>query len=142
MPNNLPDPITREEIYLNAIAQNGTGGGGGSSALSGLTDVDISNPTDGQTLVYNATAQKWENGSSGGGSSDRVILIAENGTLPMTYSAILALYTQGKDIIVVDTFSEAVGEQWEIHTTAQFPLLSRPISRMQKIPRLAVAFTP
>lgn len=38
------------------------GGGGGSSTLSGLTDVDISNPTDGQTLVYNSTSGKWENG--------------------------------------------------------------------------------
>ena len=43
------------------------GGGGGSSTLSGLTDVDISNPTDGQTLVYNATSGKWENGAGGGG---------------------------------------------------------------------------
>lgn len=40
---------------------------GGSSALSGLTDVDITNPTDGQTLVYNATSGKWENGEGGGG---------------------------------------------------------------------------
>lgn len=32
------------------------------STLAGLTDVDISNPTDGQTLVYNATSEKWENG--------------------------------------------------------------------------------
>lgn len=39
------------------------GGGGGSSTLSGLTDVDISNPSDGQTLVYNATSGKWENSS-------------------------------------------------------------------------------
>lgn len=38
-------------------------GGGGSSTLSGLTDVDLTNPTDGQTLVYNATSGKWENGS-------------------------------------------------------------------------------
>ena len=45
----------------------GPGGGGGSSTLSGLTDVDISNPTDGQTLVYNATSGKWENGAGGGG---------------------------------------------------------------------------
>lgn len=42
-------------------------GGGGSSTLSGLTDVDISNPTDGQTLVYNAETGKWENGAGGGG---------------------------------------------------------------------------
>lgn len=41
--------------------------GGGSSTLSGLTDVDISNPTDGQMLVYNASSGKWENGAGGGG---------------------------------------------------------------------------
>lgn len=40
------------------------GGGGGSSTLSGLTDVDISNPADGQTLVYNQTSGKWENGGN------------------------------------------------------------------------------
>lgn len=38
----------------------------GSSTLSGLTDVDISNPSDGQTLVFNATSGKWENGAGGG----------------------------------------------------------------------------
>lgn len=42
-------------------------GGGGSSTLAGLTDVDLTNPTDGQTLVYDATAGKWVNGSGGGG---------------------------------------------------------------------------
>lgn len=46
------------------ILWNQGSGGGGSSTLSGLTDVDISNPTDGQVLVYNATAQKWENGAN------------------------------------------------------------------------------
>lgn len=51
--------------------EEGGGGGGGSSTLSGLTDVDISNPTDGQTLVYNSTSGKWENGA--GGSSLLVI---------------------------------------------------------------------
>lgn len=40
-------------------------GTGGSSTLSGLTDVDISNPADGQTLVYDATTKKWENGAGG-----------------------------------------------------------------------------
>lgn len=39
---------------------------GGSSTLSGLTDVDISDPTDGQTLVYNAESGKWVNGAGGG----------------------------------------------------------------------------
>lgn len=73
--SGIPEsPQTREEMYLDAIVKNGSGGsgggsggGGGSSTLSGLTDVDISNPTNGQTLVYNATSGKWENGASGGG---------------------------------------------------------------------------
>lgn len=47
-----------------AAAAMGGGGGGGSSTLSGLTDVDISNPTDGQTLIYNTTSGKWENGGN------------------------------------------------------------------------------
>ena len=45
------------------------GGGGGSSTLAGLNDVNISSPTDGQALVYDDTTQKWVNGAGGGGSS-------------------------------------------------------------------------
>lgn len=29
--------------------------------------MDVSNPSNGQTLVYNATSGKWENGAGGGG---------------------------------------------------------------------------
>lgn len=53
---------------------------GGSTTLAGLTDVDISNPTNGQTLVYNATSGKWENGAGGGGAS----LIMPNINITMT----------------------------------------------------------
>ena len=45
------------------------GGGGGSSTLAGLNDVNISSPTDGQALIYNSTSHKWVNGAGGGGSS-------------------------------------------------------------------------
>lgn len=45
------------------------GGGGGSSTLAGLDDVNISSPTDGQALVYDDTSHKWVNGAGGGGSS-------------------------------------------------------------------------
>lgn len=91
--SGIPEtPYTREEMYLDAIARNGGGGGGGSSTLSGLTDVDISNPTDGQTLVYNASAGKWENGAGGGG----VLVVHDvNGTLDKTWQEIVnALHTQ------------------------------------------------
>lgn len=50
-----------------------SGGGGGSSTLSGLTDVDLSSPTNGQILKYNSTTQKWENADEGG-SSQRTYL--------------------------------------------------------------------
>jgi hypothetical protein len=76
----------------------GGGGGGGSSTLAGDTDVDISSPSDGQALVYNASAGKWENatlsggGGGGGGSStlagdtDVDIASPSNGQV-LTYSA-------------------------------------------------------
>lgn len=44
-------------------------GGGGSSTLAGLNDVNISSPTDGQALVYDETTHKWVNRAGGGGSS-------------------------------------------------------------------------
>lgn len=37
-----------------------TGGGGGSSTLSGLSDVDTSGVSSGDVLAYNGTSQKWE----------------------------------------------------------------------------------
>ena len=46
------------------------GGGGGSSTLSGLTDTDISTPSDGQVLTYDSAAGKWENANASGGADD------------------------------------------------------------------------
>ena len=78
------------------------GGGGGSTTLSGLTDVDISNPTDGQTLVYNATTGKWENGAGGGANLvmpniNITMTAAETGTATcdMTRAAIVAAIENG-----------------------------------------------
>ena len=47
--------------------QVGGSGGGGSvvtQTLAGLSDVNISGPTNGQPLVYNSTSAKWENQST------------------------------------------------------------------------------
>lgn len=38
------------------------------TTLVGLTDTDINNPTNGQTLIYNSTSQKWENQNGGSAS--------------------------------------------------------------------------
>lgn len=79
-------------------AASAKGGPGGASALSGLTDVDISNPSDGQTLVYNTTSGKWENGAGGGGGG--VIINEVNNALDKTYAEIKTAYLDGRICLV------------------------------------------
>ena len=62
--------------FLSALGLNSSGGGGGSTSLAGLMDVNINNPTNGQVLKYNSTSEKWENAAeSGGGGSGSVTSI-------------------------------------------------------------------
>ena len=78
-------------------------GGGGSSTLSGLTDVDISNPSDGQTLVYNSTSGKWENGAGG-----RVLALhvdTQTGALDKTWQEIYDQVNAGAYCFVLDSFN-------------------------------------
>lgn len=56
--NMYDDTFEHIEEYLSE-------GGGGASALSDLTDVNIVSPTDGQAFVYNGASQKWKNGKLG-----------------------------------------------------------------------------
>lgn len=84
-------------------AASAKGGPGGASTLSGLTDVDITNPTDGQTLVYNAESGKWENGAGGGGiglvmpniSITRTSATTGTATCDMTRAAIVSAIENG-----------------------------------------------
>lgn len=57
--------------YISALGQNaqGGGGGGGATRLDALSDVAISNPTNGQVLKYNSTTGKWYNGTDSGVTS-------------------------------------------------------------------------
>lgn len=45
------------------------GGGGGSSALEGLDDVQLDGPSNGQVLTWNSSQEKWENQDPSGGGS-------------------------------------------------------------------------
>ena len=54
-----------EEIVIN-------GGGGGASSLSDLDDVDLTSPSDGQVLGFDADTGKWTNQNAGGGAVDSV----------------------------------------------------------------------
>ena len=46
------------------------GGGGGSSSLAGLSDVNLTTPSDGQVLTYDSNSSKWVNANGGGGGGD------------------------------------------------------------------------
>lgn len=84
-------------------AASAKGGPGGASTLSGLTDVDISNPTDGQTLVYNAESGKWVNGAGGGGTNvipvitlNRTSATGGTATCNMSFGAIHEAISSGR----------------------------------------------
>lgn len=82
--------------------------GGGSSTLSGLTDVDISNPSDGQTLVYNATSDKWENGAGGGGGGVLVCHVDfTTFALDKTYREVV-----NADVAVLKSSEEGTSVPW------------------------------
>ena len=76
-PNDMESTITDIEAmfgfwteqYLSALGR-GSGGTGGSTALSDLVDVAIASPTNGQALVYNSTTGKWINQTISGGGTD------------------------------------------------------------------------
>lgn len=61
---NIQNPIHNQILaYDNPSGKwiNKTGGGGGSSALADLTDVSLSTPDEGDSLVYNETDEEWQN---------------------------------------------------------------------------------
>lgn len=56
-------------------------GGGGSSSLAGLSDVNLTTPTDGQVLTYDNANSEWVNANpSGGGDSVTWTQVQASGT--------------------------------------------------------------
>jgi len=72
-------------------AVGGSGGGGGTvtQTLSGLSDVSILSPTNGQPLVYNSTSLKWENSSTLTASLDGNASTATTASFASTASYVL-----------------------------------------------------
>lgn len=102
-----------------SFALGAASGGGGSSTLSGLTDVDISNPTDGQTLVYNATSGKWKNGAGGGGL---IVNVTEHNRgeaneyadMDKTAGEIVAALNSGRNVVFRMVVPDAEGEYFAV----------------------------
>ncbi len=67
--------ITNMYVKISGAWSEVSTGGGGSATLAGLTDVDLTSPTDGQALLYDAQNSKWINGTAGGGSASRKVYV-------------------------------------------------------------------
>lgn len=61
--------ITLTPLQDGTVRISASGGGGGSSTLADLTDVNLSNPSNNQVLVYDATNDEWVNANQSGGGS-------------------------------------------------------------------------
>lgn len=84
-----PNPSGTGSVTLNKLKIDNTiysmpSGGGGSSTLSGLSDVNLTSPSDGQVLKYDATNDEWVNGAGGGGGNADIVHLtqAEYDALP------------------------------------------------------------
>ena len=92
--------------FISALGRNtsgsgGSSGGGGASYLGELDDVSLSNPTNGQALVYDSATGLWKNGTvqgGGGGGTGTVTSVAMSvptgfsiSGSPITSSGTLAL---------------------------------------------------
>lgn len=85
---NTENPYRRPEDYIAAIAEYLDDGGSGGGSFA----PDITDPQDGDTLVYNAAQQKWVNGAGAGG----VLVVHDNdGTLDKTWKEIHDVYETG-----------------------------------------------
>lgn len=88
------------EGAISALGLGSGGGGGGVSALSDLTDVLITSPSDGEVLMYDSDTGLWKNGTVGGGGGGsgtvtKVAMTVPTGLLvsgsPITGSGTLAV---------------------------------------------------
>lgn len=60
-----PNPITNDVLTFNGTDWVNEQPQSGSNSLDNLTDVTLSTPADGQSLIFDATLNKWVNGQAG-----------------------------------------------------------------------------
>lgn len=104
--------------YKNGKYRTSDEGGGGASALTDLTDVNVSSPSDGQVLKYDSTTQKWKNeNESGGGSVNDVQL---DGTSVVNEQGVAQLTTPNvNDLKDTNISSPSSGQTLQYNATTQ-----------------------
>lgn len=110
----MPEPITREEVYLNAIAQN-TGGGS-----AGAVPEPITREEHYLNQIVTNTA-----GGGGGGSSLPAVTSDDNGDVLAVVDGAWAKATPSGGVLVVgaDMQTGALDKTWQEIFDADFPVL-------------------
>ena len=80
---------------VTALGQ-GSGGSGSATALTDLVDTAISNPSNGQALVYDSTSGKWKNGTITPGSTTLAALTDTSISSPTNGQVLMYDSTTGK----------------------------------------------
>lgn len=102
------DIANKLNAIADAIAQ---GGGGGSSTLAGLNDVNLTSPSNEQVLKYNSTTGKWENADESGGSGSSTVVFvvtASHPSNPTVYS--IVVQAKGTTVFSKDYSCTVYGE--------------------------------
>ncbi len=98
------------DVYVGCNAD--STGGTKVATVNDILNKLITNPQDGDTLVYNATQQKWVNGAASGGVFR--VNIDTNGVLDKTWEEIRDAYESGK-IVVTERTEQYEGSSFVIY---------------------------
>lgn len=111
----MPEPITREEVYLNAIAQN-TGGGDGGSVPEPITRTE---------QYLNQIVTNTAGGGGGGGASLPEVTSEDNGDVLTVVDGAWAKAAPSGGVLVVgaDMQTGALDKTWQEIFDADFPVL-------------------
>lgn len=121
-PNDTESTITNikamfgfwTEQYISALGQNGTAQGS-TIAVSDLVDVQLSSPSNGQVLMWDATNSKWVNGTvQGGGSFDRDDCSTTSTPDDITDIVVFCTGLHAKNPYRVTPFTLAYKLAWEV----------------------------
>lgn len=76
-----------QSFWMNRL--DAAAGGGGSSTLAGLTDVNVATPTNGQALTYDSSTSKWKNTAPASGGSATLASLTDVDTTGKVLGSVL-----------------------------------------------------
>ncbi len=100
-------------------------GGAGATALSGLTDVDLTSPSDAEVLTYDAGSSTWKNAAGGAGVLQQAVVDLDTADLLTLFSSPVQLVdgsagaiSAGKSLKLVDLWVQYLFNTRPIWLTA------------------------